>query len=252
MSKEKAPAHTAAVDMSFQEGATIRLYAHPKIMDIAWARFADGHFADAIESAFDAVAHRVLNMAKARGLKNESSGVKLMTDAFSPANPFIQLIAPHDFSEQSKKDLQQGFMYLFAGAMAAIRNVTTHNKQYRGAKNDAIRKLLFASMLMYELDNIESPPPSLSTNYCEPNDYLMYLRPVKDQGYDIDTRNKQAVCPKCKMKNRRMPSYMAQRVYRGDEEHPYLYCHACGCKIWPNGKSPAYEEDHGRPKYCDN
>lgn len=152
--------------MSFREETGIRPYVHPVIINIAWARFEDGHYNDAIESAFEIIAHRVLCIAKARGLKNDSSGVKLMTDTFSPAKPLIKLTAPSDFTDQSKKDLQQGFMYLFAGSMAAIRNVAAHNKQYAGEKSDAIRKLLFASMLMYELDKVDSSASFHSTRYC--------------------------------------------------------------------------------------
>ena len=43
-------------------------------------------------------------------------------------------------------------MEMFAGAMIGIRNPKAHNNQTI-SKADAIRKLHFASMLMYKLDN---------------------------------------------------------------------------------------------------
>lgn len=48
--------------------------------------------------------------------------------------------------------MQQGYMEMFAGAMIGIRNPQAHNNM-QISKSDAIRKLHFASMLMYELDN---------------------------------------------------------------------------------------------------
>lgn len=143
----------------------IKRYIHPCLLPACWPRFIDGHYTDVIETAFEIISQRVLLMAKSRGLKIELSGVKLMTEAFSPKKHFIKLIAPPNSTAQSETDFQQGYMYLFAGAMSAIRNVAAHNKQYVGERDDAIRKLFFASMLMYELDKVE-PYASAQLTYC--------------------------------------------------------------------------------------
>jgi hypothetical protein len=45
-------------------------------------------------------------------------------------------------------------MYMFAGGMSAIRNPKAHDN-IEIDKNDALRKLYFASMLMYKLDEAE-------------------------------------------------------------------------------------------------
>ena len=45
-----------------------------------------------------------------------------------------------------------GYMFMLAGAMAAIRNPKAHENM-EITKEDAIRKLHFASMLMYKIDN---------------------------------------------------------------------------------------------------
>lgn len=52
---------------------------------------------------------------------------------------------------QTNKDTQQGYMMMFAGAMSAIRNPKAHENMTI-SKDDAVRKLMFASMLMYKLD----------------------------------------------------------------------------------------------------
>ena len=49
------------------------------------------------------------------------------------------------------KDTQQGYMMMFAGAMSAIRNPKAHTVM-EISYDDAMRKLIFASMLMYKLD----------------------------------------------------------------------------------------------------
>lgn len=45
-----------------------------------------------------------------------------------------------------------GYMNMFAGAINAIRNPKVHENMTI-SKDDAIRKLYLASMLMYKLDN---------------------------------------------------------------------------------------------------
>ena len=72
-----------------------------------------------------------------------------MQAAFSVQNPIIKL---GDISTETGTNVQQGYMEMFAGAMIGIRNPKAHNNQTI-SKADAIRKLHFASMLMYKLDN---------------------------------------------------------------------------------------------------
>jgi uncharacterized protein YbaR (Trm112 family) len=80
------------------------------------------------------------------------------------------------------------------------------------------------------------------------DDFRAHLKVVNDKGYEIDTRNGQAVCPECNINKDRL-SYMAQCTYRGDCEHPYLYCRACDRIYWINDISPLYVRDHSRTKY---
>ncbi len=58
---------------------------------------------------------------------------------------------------QTNKDTQRGYMMMFSGAMSAIRNPKAHEDMMI-SKEDAVRKLMFASMLMYKLDAAQLVP----------------------------------------------------------------------------------------------
>ena len=121
---------------------------HPQIASVAKERFDVGHYADAVEAAFKEINVRVKTIYKERALE-EKDGARLMQSAFSPNNPIIKI---GDISTETGRDIQQGYMEMFSGAMKGIRNPKAHNNQ-TSSKADAIRKLHFASMLMHKLDN---------------------------------------------------------------------------------------------------
>ena len=76
------------------------------------------------------------------------SGTKLMERAFSPNNPIIELA---DLTDRSGKDVQEGFMYFFKGAMLAIRDPKAH-KIYQIPPEEAYQLIVFASLLADKLD----------------------------------------------------------------------------------------------------
>ena len=121
---------------------------HPQIISVAKGRFDNGHYADAVEAAFKEINARVKKIYKDR-TSVEKDGAKLMQSALSPQNPIIKL---GDISTETGTNVQQGYMEMFVGAMIGIRNPKVHSNQTL-SKADAIRKLHFASMLMYKLDN---------------------------------------------------------------------------------------------------
>jgi uncharacterized protein (TIGR02391 family) len=71
-----------------------------------------------------------------------------MTTAFSVQNPIIEL---DDLATVSGKDIQQGYMQIFAGAMTGIRNPKAHGNLDID-ETRAIHLLFLASLLMYKLD----------------------------------------------------------------------------------------------------
>ena len=123
-------------------------YIHPKIRKVSFVAFKSRLYADAVESAFKEINVVVKNRALAR-LKQEFDGQTLMHHVFSPKNPI--LVVEANLDTQTNKDTQQGYMMMFSGAMSAIRNPKAHENMVI-SKEEAIRKLMFASMLMYKLD----------------------------------------------------------------------------------------------------
>ena len=71
-------------------------------------------------------------------------------------------------------------------------------------------------------------------NLKRDKDYHQYLEPVPEQGYSIDKRNGQAVCPKCNSENRL--NYMASIAK--DSQYPRHKCNVCGTTVWKDGRVP--------------
>ena len=121
---------------------------HPAVWRVAEARMKSGLYADAVLSAFKEVNNAVKAKVQSR-LNNELDGQTLMQHVFSPKKPI--LLIEGNLDTQTNIDTQQGYMMMFCGAMSAIRNPKAHENMTI-SKDDAIRKLAFASMLMYKLD----------------------------------------------------------------------------------------------------
>jgi uncharacterized protein (TIGR02391 family) len=120
---------------------------HPKVQVIAKKRFHAGHYADAVEATLKELATTVRTLVLQRG-GLELDGVALMQTAFSPKNPIIVLA---DQATQSGRDMQRGYMDLFAGVMAAIRNPKAHGNVAITPER-ALHLLFVASTLWYTLD----------------------------------------------------------------------------------------------------
>lgn len=106
--------------------------------------FDGGHFSEAVEAAYK----EINALVKAEYLKRtaiEADGVDLMRRAFGSKTPVIELSQAE--VAETRKNEQQGYMELFAGAMSALRNPKAHaNVQLE--KDDAVRQLMFAGMLL--------------------------------------------------------------------------------------------------------
>lgn len=121
---------------------------HPDVSRACAKLFADGHYAEAVENGC-----KVLDMlVKLRSMRSDPSGTELMQLVFSPKSPILKF---NDQSNESERSEQQGMMYLFAGAMLALRNPRAH-----GLVNDhperAVEYLTFISMLARSLERTRS------------------------------------------------------------------------------------------------
>ena len=113
---------------------------HPEIAKASRKLFKDGHYTDAIFRAFTVVN----NFVKAKtGL--DIDGKALMSRVFRVENPLIKL---NELKTQSEKDEQEGFMFLFMGAMVGIRNPKAHDNIIQRNPLRTLEYLALASMLM--------------------------------------------------------------------------------------------------------
>lgn len=125
---------------------------HPEIIRISKSRFESGFYADAVVSAFKEINVKVRELYKQKsGQDKDGSNLMLNAFALNNGNPILKFESSSEFSDN---DIQEGYMHMFAGAMKAIRNPKSHENETIN-KEDALRKLAFASMLMYKLDNVE-------------------------------------------------------------------------------------------------
>ena len=113
---------------------------HPKIVEASRRLFEDEHYRDAILRAFI----EVNNFVKAKtGL--ELDGKALMSQVFRIENPVIKL---NELRTKSERDEQEGFMFLFMGAMVGIRNPKAHDNIIQRNPLRTLEYLALASMLM--------------------------------------------------------------------------------------------------------
>lgn len=123
---------------------------HPWISRICKKIYFNGHYADAVESAFKEINSRCKKIYRAK-TGNEKDGDDLMHSIFSPHNPILQF---EDMNNESGKNVQKGYMDIFAGAITGIRNPKAHENQIL-SKDKAYRRLMLASLLMEKIDEAE-------------------------------------------------------------------------------------------------
>jgi uncharacterized protein (TIGR02391 family) len=118
---------------------------HPAILEAAGRLFADGHYGPAIFEAYKAVEVRVRNLSGVDGI-----GQDLMAKAFGGDRPPIRITTQQD---AAGKDEQEGFRFIFMGAMRGIRNPKGHNNIEQHDVQRTLEYLAIASLLMRRLDD---------------------------------------------------------------------------------------------------
>jgi uncharacterized protein (TIGR02391 family) len=123
------------------------LLIHPEIASVTKTRFEAGHYADCAEAAFKKINEVVKEIVK-KSTGKENDGAPLMREAFTPTKPIITI---ETLATESGKNVQQGFMEIFAGSMTGIRNPKAHAVIDIG-KERAIHFIFLASLLMDTID----------------------------------------------------------------------------------------------------
>jgi uncharacterized protein (TIGR02391 family) len=103
--------------------------------------FCNGHYVEAVERAFIYVNNKV----KQKSGLTDKDGADLMRAAFSANSPVLML---NEFQSESHKNEQRGYMEIFAGAMAGIRNPRAHEHDLVDSPDVALELLVIANHLM--------------------------------------------------------------------------------------------------------
>ncbi len=117
---------------------------HPLLPPKVRKLFDNGHYAEATFEGFKFVDKKVQLHAKL-----SESGFKLMMAAFDKTKPLIQLTTLKSASERNE---QEGFRFLFSGAVLAIRNPRGHEVDIRDDPDTCLDHLAFASLLLRRLE----------------------------------------------------------------------------------------------------
>lgn len=138
------------VDNSSLNGNYSWSLIHPVVCDVSKTLFENKHYAEAVEAAF-----KEINDVVKKGYKKkkgiEEDGDSLMRKSFSPAHPVFKFTS---MQTDSDKNIQHGYMEIFAGANRGIRNPKAH-KNMEVIPDEAWEMIVLASHLMRMWDKTQ-------------------------------------------------------------------------------------------------
>lgn len=120
---------------------------HPTVTALGKSRMESGHYADAVESCLKEL-NAAVKLKHQQVTGQELDGVDLMRKAFKLDAPTI-VLAP--LIDDTGRNIQRGYLDLFAGAMAGVRNPKAHGN-IQITEERAIHFLFLASLLFFKLD----------------------------------------------------------------------------------------------------
>ncbi len=124
--------------------ALVDLDLHPEVARAAAKLFENGHYANAVEDSCKALDLLV----KLRSGRSDLGGTELMQAVFSPKNPVLRF---SELQTESERNEQLGLMFLYAGAMLALRNPRAHGL-IQDDPESALEYIAFVSLLAKTLD----------------------------------------------------------------------------------------------------
>lgn len=132
-------------------GQALRAYEglelHPEIDRAASKLYRDNHYANAIEDAVKALN----GLVRLRSGVDDKDGTSLMESVFSPKKPILQF---NPLADDSDVNEQRGYMMMFSGAVAGLRNPRAH-KLIEDDAERALEFIAFVSLLAKLLDGAE-------------------------------------------------------------------------------------------------
>lgn len=142
----------------FNESEPARMADHPfEVRDISAKLpsdvrrlFDNGHYSQATFEAFKYVDNSVKHLARI-----DKSGKALMMEAFRETSPLVQLTP---LATESERDEQEGYKFIFAGSMMAIRNPRGHEHSVTDDVTTCLDHLTLASQLLRRLEKAGYDP----------------------------------------------------------------------------------------------
>lgn len=125
---------------------------HPDLPGRVRKLYDDGYLPESVLTAFKYVEAEVKRMSQVR----RRTGEQLMGLVFGGTPP---LIALNPGETDSDEDEQRGYMNLFKGAVAGIRNPRGHEVYVPDTPDEALDYLALASLLLRKLDAVGRTAP---------------------------------------------------------------------------------------------
>lgn len=126
-------------------------FIHPQIIKSSKKLYMDGHYSNAALDAFIEISDRMKKIYTYLNSENKDvpDGTDLMHKILSENSSALKL---GDLNTKKGKDIQRGFSFMFSGAISALRNPSAHSNDEKLTAEESMRRLMFASMLMYKID----------------------------------------------------------------------------------------------------
>lgn len=121
---------------------------HPDFPDSVRRLFDDGHFGQATFEAMKFIDEEVRRIIG----RTNRHGVPLMMYAFGGDPPPLKLNLGESISDRNE---QEGFKFLFAGAIQAIRNPRGHSSSITDGPDSCLDYLVLSSLLLRRLDDAD-------------------------------------------------------------------------------------------------
>lgn len=141
-------------EMYFEKKENVWFCIHPQIIKSSKQLYLDKHYSNAVLNAFKEINSRMKKIYQILNPETKSipDGVNLMNIMLSykpEKNPMLKI---NDMNTETNKNIQTGFQFMLSGAISALRNPLAHSNDEKLDAEESMRQLMFASMLMYKID----------------------------------------------------------------------------------------------------